>query len=337
MTKKSRVILAALIIAAAFVLSASAQSTTGKAKEDAIKTHTAAATAAAKEDFKGSLNMCVPPAPAGAQRGARGGGGGGQRNAQPPSDVVPAAKAFDNLYFVGLRSVAAWAIKTSDGIIMIDALNNAKDAENTIVPGLKSLGLDPKQIKYVVITHSHGDHYGGAQYLLDNFHPRLIMSDADWKGVEGPLQFDNPNWSKPPKRDITVNDGYKLTLGDTTLTLYVTPGHTPGTISPVIPVKDNGQAHTAFLWGGTGFNFERTAANFKRYAESAQRMKEMVGKSGIDVFLSNHPNVDSALTKLEAMKARQTGQPNPFVVGPGTVQRFLTVVGECAKAQEATF
>jgi metallo-beta-lactamase class B len=278
--------------------------------------------------------MCTPPAQAPAQRGAQ--GGGGQATAQPTTEPA-ASKAFDNLYFVGLRSVAAWAVKTSDGIIMIDALNNAKDAENTIVPGLKSLGLDPNQIKYVVITHSHGDHYGGAQYLLDHFHPRLIMSDADWKGVEGPLQFDNPNWSKPPKRDIAINDGYKLTLGDTTLTLNVTPGHTPGTISPVIPVRDNGQPHTAFLWGGTGFNFERTSANFARYAASAERMSQMVGESGIDVFLSNHPNVDSALTKLEAVKARQPGQPNPFVVGTSTVQRFLTVVGECAKAQEATF
>ena len=146
-----------------------------------------------------------------AQRGAR--GGGGQRNTQPPSDTVEATKAFDNLYFVGLRSVAAWAVTTSEGIILIDALNNSNDAKNTIVPGLKSLGLDPNQIKYVVITHSHGDHYGGAQYLVDNFHPRVVMSDADWKGVEGPLQFNNPNWSAPPKRDITINDGDKLTLG----------------------------------------------------------------------------------------------------------------------------
>ena len=214
---------------------------------------------------------------------------------------------------------------------------NSNDAKNTIVPGLQSLGLDPNQIKYVVITHSHGDHYGGAQYLVDNFHARVVMSDADWKGVEGPLQFNNPDWSAPPKRDITINDGAKLTLGDTTITLYVTPGHTPGTISPVIPVRDNGQPHTAFLWGGTGFNFERTASNFKRYADSAERMSDLVGKSGIDVLLSNHPNVDSAVTKLDALKARRPGQPNPFVVGPSTVQRFLTVVGECAKAQMATF
>jgi metallo-beta-lactamase class B len=334
--KMWRTSLASITTVVILVYAVNAQST-DTAKQEAIKTHTALATAAAKDDFKGSLNMCTPPnpAPAAGQRGAR---GDGQRNPQAGNNSpVEAARAFDNLYFVGLRSVAAWAITTSDGIILIDALNNAKDAEDTIVPGLKHLGLDPNRIKFLVVTHSHGDHYGGAQYLVDHFHPRVVMSDADWKGVEGPLQFNNPNWSAPPKRDITINDGYKLTLGDTTITLYVTPGHTPGTISPVIPVMDNGQTHTAFLWGGTGFNFPRTADNFKRYADSAERMSQMVAKSSIDVFLSNHPNVDSALTKLDAIKSRRPGQPNPFVVGASTVQRFLTVVGECAKAQQATF
>ncbi len=57
-----------------------------------------------------------------------------------------------------------------------------------------------------------------------------------------------------PKRDIEATDGQKLTLGDTTLTLYITPGHTPGTISTVFPVKDNGTPHLAALWGGVGLN-----------------------------------------------------------------------------------
>ena len=72
-----------------FRVRAIAQSTTDKAKDDVIKAHTAAATAAAKEDFKGSLNMCTPPAPAPAQRGVR--GGGGQRDTQPAIDAVPAS------------------------------------------------------------------------------------------------------------------------------------------------------------------------------------------------------------------------------------------------------
>ena len=39
------------------------------------------------------------------------------------------------------------------------------------------------------------------------------------------------------------------------LTLYLTPGHTLGTISTLIPVKDGGTPHLAAEWGGTGFNW----------------------------------------------------------------------------------
>src|SRR5437868_14854955 len=85
MSKTCRPIFGALITAAIFAFSANAQSTTDKAKEDAIKAHTAAATAAAKDDFKGLLNMCAPPVTA--QSGAR--GDGGQRNTQPVSNTVP--------------------------------------------------------------------------------------------------------------------------------------------------------------------------------------------------------------------------------------------------------
>ena len=66
-----------------------------------------------------------------------------------------------------------------------------------------------------------------------------------------------------PKRDIVATDGQKLTLGDTTLTLYLTPGHTPGTISTLVPVKDGGRPHLAAAWGGTAFNFPRTPENFR--------------------------------------------------------------------------
>jgi metallo-beta-lactamase class B len=329
-------LVSAVSIVCIFFSIANAQdSAVAKAKADAVNAHVAAATLAAREDFKNSLSMCPPLSPSPAQNLA---GGAGQILAPAPATkTVEAGKAFDNLYFVGLPSVSSWAVKTSEGIILIDALNNAKEAEEVIVPALKHMGLDPAQIKYLLVTHSHGDHYGGAQYLVDKFHAHVVMSEVDWKGVEGPLQFNSPNWSAPPKRDIAISDGHKLTLGDTTITLYVTPGHTPGTISPIIPVRDNGQMHYAALWGGTAFNFQRLPSNFQRYADSADRFSEIVAKSGADVLLSNHPRSDSSLIKLDALKTRQVGQPNPFVIGVEAVQRYLKVVGECAKAHVATF
>ena len=92
----------------------------------------------------------------------------------------PPTKLFDNLYYVGLNSVGAYVVKTSDGLILLNSLNNTDDVRNTLLPGMKRLGLDPAQIKYVVISHGHGDHYGGAKYIAGAYKARVIASAADW-------------------------------------------------------------------------------------------------------------------------------------------------------------
>lgn len=252
----------------------------------------------------------------------------------PPTKFQP-GRAFDALYYVGLYNISAWAIKTSDGIILIDALRNAKDAEETIVPNMRQLGLDPAQIKYLVITHGHADHYGGAPYIVDHFHPRVVASDADWKVMEA--QANQPNTAPPPKRDMVVADGHKLTLGGATITLYLTPGHTPGTISLVMPVKDNGQSHVAVLWGGTAFPRNAVASDFRVYAESAERFGAIAAKAKADVVLSNHGYYDDTPLKLPALAARKPGDPNPFVTGSKSVRDFMIVASECARARQAAF
>jgi metallo-beta-lactamase class B len=124
---------------------------------------------------------------------------------------------FDNLYFVGQTEYSAWAVTTSAGIILIDTIFDYS-VEDEIVAGLKKLGLDPSTIKYAIVSHGHFDHSGGARYLQERFGTRVILSAADWDLLERSSQTK-------PKRDMVATDGQKLTLGDTTLTLYVTPGH----------------------------------------------------------------------------------------------------------------
>src|SRR5262249_57673245 len=99
-----------------------------------------------------------------------------------------------------------------------------------------------------------------------------------------------------PKREMLATDGQKLTLGDTTLTLYITPGHTPGTISFLIPVKDNGKPHVVALWGGTGLNADRES--LQNYIRSAQRFSDIVRQAGADIILSNHNDSDRSNTNL---------------------------------------
>jgi len=246
------------------------------------------------------------------------------------------AGVFDNLYFVGQSEYSAWAITTSEGIILIDAIYDYS-VEDEVVGGLTALGLDPKQIKYVVISHAHGDHVGGARFLQDRG-ARIVMSAADWD------LLDRTTATFPkPKRDIVATDAQRLTLGDTTITLHATPGHTLGTMSTLLPVRDGNRRHMAAYWGGTAFNWVRNPPAyitperparfwFSAYAESARRFRELAGGAGADVLLSNHSEYDDSKAKIAALRTRPAGAAHPYVVGKAAVSAFLTVAGECAQA-----
>lgn len=253
------------------------------------------------------------------------------RAQMPP---LPPMQVFDNLYFVGNRQVSAWVLGTdSGGYILIDAMNSDNQSKNIVERGMLSLGLDPKKIKYLVITHAHGDHYGGQNYIATTYGPRVAMSDADWKVLEDPAQrIENPGWGPRPVRDVTLNDGETLTIPGTTVQVRVTPGHTPGTISLIFPVFDKGVRHMAALWGGTGFNFGRDEARLRQYADSASRFAKIAAGQEADVFLSNHPSNDSGIEKMAALAKRGPKAPNPFVMGKPALEAF-TVVRECALAQ----
>ncbi|HZT76585.1 MAG TPA: MBL fold metallo-hydrolase [Vicinamibacterales bacterium] len=298
--------------------------------------HVAAAKAAAGREFAGVFNrICteaVGQAPAPAARGNT-----PRPPGPPPRDTWHAepVQVFDQLYFVGQTEYSVWALKTSAGIILIDAIFDYS-VDDEVAGGLKKLGLDPAQIKYVIVSHGHSDHSGGARYLQDRFNAHVLLSGADWD------LLDRSTATKP-KRDLVATDGQKLTLGDTTVAIYNTPGHTLGTLSTIFPVTDHGVRHVVATWGGTAFNWmvnskpyftpDRPEAFwFKTYSDSARRFKTIAASAGADVLISNHTIFDGSKTKLPALAARKAGDPNPYVIGVDGVQRYLTVVDECAQA-----
>jgi len=288
--------------------------------------HVTRAKAAAGNDYQNLFNfLCTVPTP-------RGGGAreGGPRAGGPPPGLpdkstwyAEPAKVFDNLYFVGQTEYSAWAVITSQGIILIDTLFDYS-VEEEVAGGLKKLGLDPATIRYAVVTHPHPDHHGGAKFLQDRYKTRIVMSAADWDVI------DRLSGAKP-RRDMVATDGQMLTLGDTTITLYITPGHTPGTLSVVIPVRENNARHVAALWGGTGLNPDRES--LEKYIQSAQRFDQIAQKAGADIILSNHTDWDGSKVNLPRVATRGPGAPNPYIVGTPAVRRYLEVARECATAR----
>jgi metallo-beta-lactamase class B len=254
--------------------------------------------------------------------------------------VAPPTKVFDQLYYLGMTSVGSWALATSAGIIQFDALDNTEEAQRIIVGGYKKLGLDPANIKYLVITHGHGDHYGGAKYLQDTYHPKVLMGAADWDMIAKiPATNARGGPSTPkPTRDQDVTDGEKITLGDTTVTLYITPGHTPATISSIIPVTDHGQPHVVSFWGGT--NLYVGAAALEQYRQSLARFIKIGQEAKVDGYISNHTYFDHSFTdgetdKFGQLKTRKTGDPHPFILGTDSFVRYEMINYECAEANEA--
>ena len=308
---------AAVIVVGLGVTGASAQPAA-----NGIESHLAAAKAAAGFDFPGLLaRICVAP-----QTG-------------PGRDVAPGpapdratwftepAKVFDNLYFVGTKIHSSWALTTSEGIILIDTLYEYA-SEEAIAAGLRKLGLDPAMVKYVIITHAHGDHVGGAKLMQDRFGSRIVMGGPDWDSIEKSVnQYPNGK----PKRDIVAADGQKVTLGDTSVTLVLTPGHTPGTVSMLFEVKDNGTPLMVAYSGGTAFNFPNDVPHFETYINSQRKMAAAAAAANASVLMSNHSEFDNAVTKIKMLAARKPGEPHPFNLGREAVARYFKVSDECAQ------
>ena len=229
------------------------------------------------------------------------------------------------------RIHSAWALTTSAGIIVIDTLFDYA-IEPEMIEGMTTLGLNPRDIKYVLISHAHGDHDQGAALLQSRYGARIVMGAADWDAT---LQRAASAPGGVPKRDIAVGrEGLKLTLGDTIVDVVATPGHTPGTLSYFFPVKDAGRTLIVAYSGGTAFNFPRQAANFAIYRDSQRKMTEVAEAAGATVLMSNHTEFDRAYDRARiAQLPRAAGEKHPYETDTATVMRYFEMAANCAEAQ----
>jgi metallo-beta-lactamase class B len=312
----------------AFMSQADAQ--TARPASDSIEGHLAAGKNAAggrddTPDFYGLVTaICVVPLNAPARPDAP----APRMNPNRTSRYLEPKKAFDDLYWMGTASRSSWALTTSDGIILYDT-QGVYDAEDVIVGGLNKLGLDPATVKYVIISHAHQDEVGGARLMQERFGAHIVMGAGDWDLVDESVNgFPNGK----PKRDIVATDGMKITLGGRTVTIYLMPGHTPGTISGIFQVHDRGKPLTVAYSGGTEFNFVNDVPHFDTYLASERKFAAIAAAAGATIILGNQSQFDNAASKIRTLADRRPGETHPLDVGAAAVARYFKIEDECAQA-----
>jgi metallo-beta-lactamase class B len=252
--------------------------------------------------------------------------------------VIEPAKIFDNVYAIGRNGTIVYAIATSAGILLIDA-GYAADVEPVLLDGMKKLGLDPAQIKAILVTHGHADHFGGSPYLQQHYGAKVYISEADWNFMENPPGGRGGKGKGPatvlPKHDQILVEGQAVTLGEEKVLPVAVPGHTPGAMGFLFEVKTPGKTHMAALFGGTILLPQNaTPEVLKQYLSSVAHFKEEAKKHKVDVELQNHPLMDNFEARLAQLKQQPSGA-NPFIVGLDGYARFLDVIIGCMNAQLA--
>ena len=241
----------------------------------------------------------------------------------PDLQRIPPFQVFDNLYYVGARWVSAWLLETDQGLILFDSLYG--DLVDIAIDGIRELGFDPDDIRYLIVSHAHYDHIGGARRFQQEFGAVVLMTEADWQLSEGePVFRDYPR----PMRHLSLGDGDTLNLGRTRLQFLQTPGHTLGVLSTVFTVYDSGYPHTAVMFGGAGLNFEG-ADRLGMYIDSVGRLLSI---PDVEVNVPNHPDSGDVFARYEMLRERREGDPHPFV-DPESWTAWLELLRRDAQAR----
>ena len=229
---------------------------------------------------------------------------------------VPPIKVFDNLYYVGPGFVSVWLLQTSDGLILIDGAQ--EPYVDHVIDSIRKVGFDPKNIKYILLSHGHLDHFGGVARIQMLSGARVATLEEDWQLMEAAAKTPGRGNAPPPlvpKRDMVIKEGDTITLGNTSLKVYKLPGHTAGSPSFEFTVFDGGRPHKAFLFGGPGPRNGVQGA--EQFLASANRVAKI---PGIEVAVPVHswlndfhyPN-GGIFERAQRLAQRKPGQPHPFV------------------------
>ncbi len=234
----------------------------------------------------------------------------------PDKQYIKPWKPFDNVHFVGVCWVSAWLIETPEGAVLIDTLYGPH--VDQLIENIRATGVDFADIRYVLMTHGHFDHVGGAarlKPLLPN--AKFAMTRKGWDETPADVAMwrGTPNEYEMVDADIVLEDEGSITCGGEVFTAIETPGHTWGTASYLYNVYDNGDQHRAITVGGLGLNAIEGPSQVEAFIGSVDRIKALVEdeKAPVKVHLTMHGFSANLEENRQIFETRKNGEDNVFL------------------------
>jgi metallo-beta-lactamase class B len=242
--------------------------------------------------------------------------------ASQPADLLQAwnqrvepVRIAGNVYYVGMSGVSSFLITTPAGHILLES--GFAQSVPYIRAGVEKLGFRFADIKILLAGHAHPDHVAGHAAIHELTGAKVMVMEEDAtrveQGIAGvPLaERDGLEWPPVPV-DRRLHDGDTVTLGDTTLKAWRTPGHTAGCTTWTMTVVENGQPLQVVFAGSFTILEGTKLTGDPRYPDRAQaylRAFDVLRSLKVDVFLAEHPEMFAFAEKVQHMGPGR----NPFV------------------------
>lgn len=233
----------------------------------------------------------------------------------PEAQKYDTWKPFDNVDYVGVCWVSAWLVHTEDGVVLIDTLYGPYTKK--LIKNIKETGVDLADIKYVLMTHGHSDHAGGAVVLKPELpNAQFVMTQVGWDEALASAENSSGRrqWSMIDP-ELVVKDGDTLELGGMEIGVIETPGHTWGTASYTYDVQDGDDTYRAITIGGLGLNAIDGPAQVEAYIDSVDRVRALIEapENAVQVHLTTHGFSANLDENRRILASRKAGEANVFV------------------------
>jgi metallo-beta-lactamase class B len=240
------------------------------------------------------------------------------------NDPFPAHKVMDNFYYVGTKELASFLIVTPEGHILMNS--NYESSVPLIKANVEKLGFKFSDIKILIAGHAHPDHVEGDAMVKSMTGAQVVVGRLD----EAATRNFKPGGKEHPI-DRLVDEGEKVTLGGTTLTAHVMPGHTKGCLAWTLDLKEDGKTYHALVECSLNGQFVQSLEQYPGILDDFRATYKKARTLPAEVWVSSHASFYGLPEKYAKLEKRAAGDPNPFFDPQG----YLAHVEQYEKSFEA--